>query len=96
MPASRRKYVPVVSLSRMSGFHAATVATAFDRWTIALVRSGIEPWPEMPVAVSSIAYGIFSSVCDRRVLHLAADARDAAALGEAVLGVDLRIVLVRP
>src|SRR6188768_1774193 len=58
--ARRLKYALVVSFSRTGGAHAATLVTACDTLTTALVSSGTDPCPAGPLATNSIAYGIFS------------------------------------
>ncbi len=52
----------MVSLKLMGGFHFATVDTAPESFTTALLRKGTEPCPAVPRAVSVMARGIFSSV----------------------------------
>ena len=46
----------------IGGFHLATDDTAVVSLTTAFDRSGTEPWPAVPRAVSVMARGIFSSV----------------------------------
>ena len=62
--------------------------------TTAFERSGTEPWPAAPRAVSSMARGIFSSVWIEAKVTLPPCAVEAAALGQAELRVDRREVLV--
>ena len=85
--ASRLKYAAVVSFNRISGRHSPIRATAPARRTIGFVLSGTDPWPAIPLATSSMRRGIFSSVCTVANVDAARLARDAAALGEAVLGI---------
>ena len=88
--------MPVVSLKRTSGRHSPTLATAPARCTIAFDFSGTEPWPEMPCDDELDAARNLLERLHGRVLDLSADARHAAAFGEAVLRVDLGKVLLRP
>ena len=71
-----------------------TLATAAARCTTAFDLSGTEPCPEMPRAVSSIARGIFSSVCTDANLTWPPARVTLAAFGQAVLGIDLREMLI--
>ena len=79
---------------RSGGVHSATLPTALDRWVTALLCDGTEPWPAGPRAMISTARGSFSVVPMFARVHLAAGPHDAAAFGEAELGVDRVEVVV--
>ena len=84
----RLKYDAVVSLRRSGGFHAPIFPTAAATPSTALFWFGTEPWPAGPVTMSSTGRGSFSVVPTLACTHLAAAPHDAAALGQAELGVD--------
>ena len=94
MSASVRKYEPVVSLTRSGGVHATTLPTAVDRGATAFERCGTEPWPAGPRAINLDSTRLLLGRADVGADDLAAGADDAAAFGEAELGVDGVEVLV--
>ena len=58
----RSKDVRVVSLRRIGVSHVPIFSTALARCVTALSRRGVEPWPEVPVAISRTRRGTFSVV----------------------------------
>ena len=88
--------MPVVSLKRISGRHVADLRDRAGE-----VHDRVRLQRDRAVAGDAVRHQLDAARnllerLDGRVLGDAADADRAAAFGEAVLGVDLRIVLRRP